>query len=141
MYTMIPFHHRNRNNLMTAFDTPFFREFFAEPGKMTMRVDVIRQEENYQLKADLPGANKDDIRLELKDGVLTISAEVNVSKKEEKEGYIYNERRYGRRERSFQLEDIDEENITADYTDGVLTVTLPRMKTEEKPDARLISIQ
>ena len=140
MYNMIPFHSR-RHPVMTAFDAPFFREFFAEPGRMPMRVDVIRQEDSYQLKADLPGANKDDIRIEVKDGILTIAAEVNASKKEEKDGYIYNERRFGSMERSFQLDSINEEGITAEYTDGVLTVTLPRIKDEDKPDTRMIAIQ
>lgn len=140
MYTMIPFNTR-RNTMMDAFDHPFFREFFAEPGKMSMRVDVIRQEDSYQLKADLPGAAKDDIRIEVKDDILTISAEVNTAKKEEKEGYICNERRYGRMERSFRLEDINEEGITAEYTDGVLTVTLPRLKDEDKPGTRMIAIE
>lgn len=138
---MIPMHNRPRHPMMTAFDTPFFREFFAEPGKMSMRVDVIRQEDAYQLKADLPGACREDLSLKVDDGVLTISAEVNAAKKEERDGYIISERRFGRRERSFRLEDIDEAGITADYADGVLTVTLPRVKAEDKPGVRMIEIK
>lgn len=139
MYTMIPFHTR-RNPMMYAFD-PFFREFFEEPDKAPMRVDVLKQEDSYQLKADLPGAAKEDIRIEVKDDILTISAEMNASKKEEKDGFICNERCFGSMKRSFRLEDINEEGITAEYTDGVLTVTLPRLKDEDKPGTRMIAIQ
>ena len=138
---MIPMHNRPRHPMMNAFDTPFFREFFAEPGKMSMRVDVIRQEDAYQLKADLPGVSRENLHLQVDGGVLTIAAEVNASKQEEQNGYVLSERRSGRVERSFRLEDIDEAAITADYVDGVLTVTLPRLKAEDKPGLRVIDIQ
>ena len=138
---MIPMHNRPRQSMMNAFDTPFFREFFAEPGKMSMRVDVIRQEDAYQLKADLPGVSRENLHLQVDGGVLTIAAEVNASKQEEQSGYVLSERRSGRMERSFRLEDIDEAAITADYVDGVLTVTLPRLKAEDKPGLRVIDIQ
>lgn len=138
---MIPMHNRPRQSMMSAFDTPFFREFFAEPGKMSMRVDVIRQEDAYQLKADLPGVSRENLHLQVDGGVLTIAAEVNASKQEEQNGYVISERRSGHMERSFRLEDIDEAAITADYVDGVLTVTLPRLKAEDKPGLRVIDIQ
>jgi HSP20 family protein len=138
---MIPMHNRPRHSMMTAFDTPFFREFFAEPGKLSMRVDVIRQEDAYQLKADLPGVSRENLQLKVEDGILTIAAEMNQEKKETQEGYVLSERRSGRMERSFRLEDIDENAITADYVDGVLTVTLPRIKAEDKPGLRMIDIR
>jgi HSP20 family protein len=105
-----------------------------------MRVDVIRQEEEYLLTADLPGAKKEDVKIQITDGVMTISAEINSEKKEEKEGYIYSERRSGRMERSFSLEGINEDGITAAYENGVLTIHLPRVKEEEKENTRMIDI-
>lgn len=138
---MIPMNNRPRHSMMSAFDTPFFREFFAEPDKLSMRVDVIRQEDAYQLKADLPGVSRENLHLQVDGGVLTIAAEVNAAKQEEQDGYVLSERRSGRMERSFRLEDIDEAAITADYVDGVLTVTLPRLKAEDKPGLRVIDIQ
>ena len=138
---MIPMHNRPRHPMMNAFDTPFFREFFAEPDKLSMRVDVIRQEDAYQLKADLPGVSRENLQLKVEDGILTIAAEMNQEKKETQEGYVLSERLSGHMERSFRLEDIDEAAITADYVDGVLTVTLPRLKAEDKPGLRVIDIQ
>ena len=103
-------------------------------------VDVREKEAAFLLEADLPGVKKEDISLDVNDGVLTISADINQEKKETKEGYVCNERRCGHVERSFNLEGIDVGAIKADYRHGVLMVRLPKEKTQEKKNGFKIAI-
>ena len=72
--------------------------------------------------------------------LLTISADVNNEKKEEKKNYVYSERRCGHVERSFNLDGIDENGIKADYDKGVLTINLPKLHEEPKPEGKKIAI-
>ena len=65
---------------------------------------------------------------------------MNSHKKENKKNYIYNERRVGRFQRRFNLEGIDQEHITADYENGTLTLTLPKVAPEKTPEPRKIAI-
>ena len=75
------------------------------------------------------------------DGVLTISANMNNERKSDKNGYVYSERRTGTFRRSFNLEGIREDAITARYEDGILTLYLPKVKLEEeRPQVRRIAI-
>ena len=139
MYTMVPF--RRRTNLLPSlFDEAFMREFFTDSSALSMNVDVREKDGAYLLEADLPGVAKENIDLKVNDGMLTISADVNAEKKEEKEGYVYNERRSGHVERSFDLEGIDVSGIKADYKNGVLMVNLPKLQEEKKPSAQKIAI-
>lgn len=136
MYTLVPF----RRTMSPMFNDHFMRDFFDAPAVPEMRVDVQEQDNAYLLEADLPGVKKDDIQLNVQDGVLTISADVNTHKEENKEGYVCSERRSGHVERSFSLEGIDLTGITADYQSGVLMVTLPKEHKEEKPNSLRIHI-
>ncbi|MGI6005556.1 MAG: Hsp20/alpha crystallin family protein [Christensenellales bacterium] len=123
-------------------DDPFFRSFLDTPagGVSAFRVDVKDMNDHYLLEADIPGVESDQLEITADDGVLTIAANMNMEKKESRENYVYNERRIGRFSRSFNLEGIDEENITADYKDGVLRLTLPKEKAEEPRPVRRIAI-
>ena len=94
------------------------------------RVDVHETDKEIHLYIDLPGVNKDDIKVEIKNNVLTISGERKQMPKGEKAEYSRVERNYGKFERSFGLPDIvNTDSIGANYKDGVLTVTL--QKTEK----------
>ena len=84
---------------------------------------------------------QDQINLTVDKDVLTIAADMNTEKKEEKESYLYSERRYGHMSRSFNLEGINQEGISASYKDGVLTVHLPKTTPEPEKAARRIEIQ
>lgn len=139
MYTMVPFR-RHTAMIPSLFNDAFMREFFTDSGSLSMNVDVREKEDAYLLEADLPGVNKENIDLKVDNGTLTISADVNAEKKEEKEGYVFNERRSGHVERSFDLEGIDVSGIKADYKNGVLMVRLPKLHEEEKPGAQKIAI-
>jgi len=90
MYKMIPYRRAHLSPMMPSlFNDPMMREFFNDSSNLpTMNVDVHEEENEYVLEADLPGIDKKDINLEVKDGVLTISADVNNEKKEEKKNSI-----------------------------------------------------
>jgi len=104
---------------------PIFRHAESEPK---MRLDVSEDDKAYAVKAEIPGVNKEDIKVSVDGNQVTISAEVK-KEKEEKEGQsvIRSERYYGAVSRSFSLgQDVDHETASAKYTDGVLTLTLPK---------------
>ena len=95
--------------------------------------------QRYIIEADLPGVRKEDIRLELSDGVLTLGVEHNEQIDEERDNYIRKERRYGSYCRSFRVDGVKEDNVTAKYENGVLTINLP--KTEDaKPKSHRFDI-
>lgn len=94
------------------------------------------------LEAELPGFNKEDIHIDLSDGMLTISAErrSESEKKDGKGNVIHSERVYGKFERSFDVSAVNEADISAEYTDGVLKLHLPK-KTEVVPETRRLEIK
>ncbi len=91
-----------------------------------IRVDVKEDKENYKLEAELPGVNKEDIKLELKDDIITLSVEKNEEIKEEKENYVRQERRYGNFSRRFYVDDVNIDKIKAKFKDGILYILLPK---------------
>ncbi len=94
-------------------------------------IDVKENEQAYTVHAELPGVKKEDLDISINDGVLTINAETRYEHEDKEKGrVIRQERRYGKFVRSMRLgADVDESNVEADYTDGILILTLP--KTEE----------
>jgi HSP20 family protein len=105
-------------------------------------VDITESDTGYAIKADLPGLTKEDIKVDVEDGVLSISGEKKREvEKREKDNYYHFERSYGRFCRSFTLPaHVDGKNIEARYTNGVLEVHLK--KTEEaKPKAIEVKVQ
>ena len=104
----------------------------------SMKTDVIDKGDSYQLKTELPGVKKDDIKVDFKDGVLTISAERKFEKKEnEKSGFIMHERSEGSCSRSFRFEDVDPENIDAAFANGELDI---RLKKQTKQQGKQICV-
>jgi len=97
------------------------------------KVDIYETKESYVLNAELPGLKKEEIQIDLNDNTLTLKGEKKFEEKVEKENYVRVERSYGSFARNFVLSDnVNPENITASYKDGVLEVTLPK-KEEAKP--------
>ena len=144
MYTLVPYR-RNLNRELTnpfAGDN-FFRSFFDMSdmvGSAGFRVDVREDDKSYHLEAELPGVPKEKLNVSIDDDTLTISADLNEEKKEERGSYLYSERRSGHVERSFNLEGIEADQITADYKNGVLMLTLPKVQPAPKKEARKIDI-
>ena len=144
MMNMIPYYTARTLRTRPAvlpFADDFFRSFFAETAAPTMRVDVEDKGDSYLLTADLPGLKREDVRISVEDGVLTIAAEYNTEQTEEDKNrrYLCRERRFRSLRRSFSTEGIDEMGISAQYIDGVLHLTLPKL-TEQKSGARQIEI-
>lgn len=140
---MIPYSTRNTrsgSSLMDLFDE-FERSVFGENGRRTpaFSTDIRDEGAHYLLQAELPGFSKEDIDLDVKDGILTISATHEQSEEQKKDNYICRERRYGSFQRSFNLEGIQEDQICASYQNGVLELTLPK-RQEVLPQSRKIAI-
>ena len=117
----------NRTRNKDFYDS-FFNDFFSDAyeGKM-MKVDIRDQEQVFILDAEIPGVRKEDIKREEK------SFTGN-------EKYLRKERKFGSFSRTFTIRDIDKENINARYTDGILTVTLPKLSGEEHVRTKIIKI-
>lgn len=105
-----------------------------------MKCDIYESDGNYNIEMDIPGYDKKDIKIECDEGLLTITAEKKNEKEEKDEDkkYIRRERSYGKVSRSFNLNDIDEDNIKAEFKDGILKITVP--KTEEVETKKVIEI-
>ncbi len=142
MFGMLPFE-RDNDNLFDTFDN-FTRDFFRNSNTSlpAFRTDIRDAGDKYVLEAELPGFNKEDISLDLKDGILTITAEHKEDKeeKDEKGCYIRRERRCGSFQRSFDVTGIDEGGITAAYKNGVLELSLPKA-APVVPETKKIAIQ
>ncbi|NND69238.1 MAG: Hsp20/alpha crystallin family protein [Halioglobus sp.] len=112
------------------------------PAFFAPRVDIAEADGHYEITAELPGVDKKDIHVHVKDGVLTLEAESTREDKEEKEGrVIRQERRYGKFMRSFNLgADVNESDIKANFKDGVLTLEAPKALVQE-PERRRIQVQ
>lgn len=90
-------------------------------------VDIGENEKEFIVRAELPEVKKEDIKVNVEDGTLTISGERRVEKEENSMKYHRLERAYGRFARSFSLPDeSDSEKITSEYKEGILTVHLPK---------------
>ena len=142
MFGMIPFEYRDRN-LFNVFDN-FERSFFGNSNVdlPAFRADIRDAGDKYVLDAELPGFHKEDINLDIKDGILTISAEHSETndQKDDKGNYIRRERRYASFRRSFDISGIDESAISASYQNGILELSLPKQQ-QVLPQSRRIAIE
>jgi len=129
---------KRNNGFFDLFDD--FFEFPLAGKKNNMRVDIKENEENYQIDVELAGFKKEDIKIQLEDGYLTISAVRAAEDKEEEKGRIIRqERYYGEVSRSFYVGNYSEEEVNAKYENGVLTVTLP--KSSQAENKKYITIE
>ncbi len=129
-----------RNNI---FDDLFNTPFFTRSEANMMKTDIKEHDGGYELTVDLPGVKKDDIKAELNDGYLTITAENNSSKdeKDEKGKYICRERYSGSYSRSFYVGDaVNEEDIKAKFENGTLTLDIPKKEALPEKQNKYIAI-
>ena len=105
----------------------------------TPTVDISETEAEYAIKAELPEVKKEDVKVTVEDGVLTIQGERKQEKEEKGKKYHRIERSYGRFARSFTLPDtVDEGKVRAEYADGVLNLHLPK---SEKAKPKQIDVK
>jgi HSP20 family protein len=99
----------------------------------TPAVDVAEHEDAYQVKVELPGVSKDDVKITMQDNILTIRGEKKQEKESKNSNYHRVERSYGSFQRSFTLPtSVKHDKIEASYNDGILTIALPKAE-EAKP--------
>lgn len=118
-----------------------FDDFISSKKEQLMKCDIYEKEGDYHIEMDIPGFSKEDISLEVNDGYLKIKAEKSNEIKEEDESknYLRRERSYGKVERSFYLADLEEDRISAEFTNGMLKIVVP--KKEEKNTKKIIDIK
>ncbi len=120
-----------RNFVDDMFDN-FFNDRFSRPTRPAfapMKTDVKETDTGYEIDMELPGFAKEDVKAQLKDGYLTVTAEhtENKEEKDENSRYLRRERYTGRYQRTFYVgEDVTEEDIKAGFQDGVLNITVPK---------------
>lgn len=146
--------------LPSIFGENLFDDFFTDPfgmmvmpqrhdplygkhSKNLMKTDVRETEDSYELDVDLPGFKKDEVNVELKNGYLTIQAAKGLDKEEQdKKGkYIRQERYAGACSRSFYVGDIQPDQVSAKYEDGILKISLPKQEKRELPKQSTIAIE
>lgn len=96
-------------------------------------VDVTERDDAYVMKAEIPGVSKDDVKITLKENLLTIFGEKKREKEEKEKNYYRSERSYGSFQRTFTLpSSVRSEKVEASFRDGVLTIEIPKAE-EAKP--------
>ena len=133
------------------FGFPGFPEFrdmdkklYGRHASRVMKTDVKEHEDHYELDIDLPGFQKEELDLNLENGYLTVSAAKGLDKdqKDQKGKVIRQERYAGSMQRSFFVgEDLTEEDISAKFENGVLSLTIPKKEAPKAPERRKIAIE
>ncbi|MEG1288255.1 MAG: Hsp20/alpha crystallin family protein [Bacilli bacterium] len=118
----------------------FFDDLLSEMGtESKMKCDVYEKDNKVFIEMDIPGYEKADIKVECNNGNLVIKAE-RESKEEDNKKYLHRERKvYGKIERTFHLDDIDEDSIEAEFKDGILKINVS--KVDENETKKIINIK
>lgn len=132
------------SRIFDELDRDFFSKAIGQLQKSfdEIPLDIKESPNGFDLQVDLPGIKKEDIHIDLKDRVLTISAEKKGMEKETGDTFRRIERYRGHVTRSISLpDDLDADHITAGYADGVLHLKLPKVPEAERPSAKVITIK
>ena len=134
-----------RRNHFDLFDEMFRDPFFEGTESKVMKTDIKEKKDKYLIDIDLQGYEKEDIKMEISDGYLTVHASVNkeVDDEKEKGKYVRKERYVGECSRSFYVgENVSEEEIKAKFKNGTLTIEVPKKdEKKELPDKKYIPIE
>lgn len=122
------------DDLWRGFEMPMSARFDRALGSVAPRIEMAETDAAITLRAELPGLEEKDVELTLADNVLTVSGEKKTEREEKETGVAYSECAYGAFQRRIPLPaDVVEEQVTATFRNGVLTVTLPKSpKSQEK---------
>jgi HSP20 family protein len=124
---------REMNRMFDSFFNHGLQDEDSAQTAWTPAVDIAEHDDEYLVKVELPGVNKDDVKITLESNILTIRGEKKQEKETKKENYHRVERNYGSFQRSFTLPTaVKSDKIDASYKDGVLMVSLPKAE-ESKP--------
>jgi HSP20 family protein len=132
-----------RAELDRLFENFIGRSVFGAPtqwqaAQLTPSIDVRENEKEIVVDAELPGMNENDLQVIVRDGVLSLKGEKKSDRDEKKDTYHLVERSYGSFERSFRLpESVNEEQIKADFSNGVLHVVVPKRPEAAKAEKKI----
>ena len=126
-----------RNRINRMFNEPYWLTSRMDDdtgmGMWNPAVDLYEKGDHFVIKAELPGVDKKDISIDLKDRVLTLSGERSYENEVKEENYYRKERSYGKFQRAFTLpSDVDSDKIKAEFKDGLLQIEVPKPE-EHKP--------
>jgi len=130
----------------------FFDGFFAEPSRKApekrrfdlMRTDIREVENAFELDIDMPGCSKEDVKAQILDGYLVVSASTSSErkKKDEQGKFLRRERYSGSMSRRYYVGDgIRQEDIKARFEDGILKLTIPKEEPKKEPEPKYIAIE
>ena len=137
---MIP----RRNNDFDLFGDLFRDPFFNEHETRVMKADIREKKDKYLIDIDLPGYNKDNIKISVEDGYLTVQASIDSNHEEKEDGkFVRRERYMGSCSRSFYVgEDVKSEDIKASFKNGILNLEVPKIEeTKKLPEKKYIEIE
>lgn len=126
------------------FRDPFRDPFFSNTEGKIMKTDIKEKGDKYEIDMDLPGYEKDNIKIEIEDGYLVVSANVDTNKEEKEKGkFVCKERYMGSCSRSFYIgEDIKDEDIKASFKNGTLRIEVPKKEEKQEiPEKKYIQIE
>ena len=130
---------KNEMTNRLGFFDPFFEDFFVKEYKRTnnelMKTNIKDEGDHYSFEVELPQVKKENVKVSVEDGYMTIYAEYNNSENEKNSNgkYIRRERYYGECSRSFYIgDDIKTEDVKASFKNGILTLNIPKKTLEDK---------
>lgn len=144
---VVPYGRRNEPFMSLFFD-PTFDGLMTGMDKLGgkfegivsgIKSDIKETETSYIVEAELPGYSKEDIKVELSDGILTISAETNKESEETKDNFVRKERYMGKVSRCYSFDDVDEDSVKAKYNNGILSIEL--VKVDKSAPKKNINIE
>lgn len=151
MFELVPFNRRknqmqNRDRDVFDLDRVFenffndsvFPSYFSHSGMM--KVDIRDDGDKFVLETELPGVSKENINIDIEDGRLSISVSQQEQSEDKRENYIRRERRCSSMQRSFALDNVAADKITAKLENGLLTLNLPKLEPN-KPIGRKVDIE
>ena len=119
------------------------RKLYGKHADRLMKTDVHEHDDHYEVDIDLPGFKKEELKLELNDGYLTVSAAKGLDQDESKKGKLIRQERYaGAMQRSFYVgEHLTEEDIKASFKNGVLSLDVAKKDQPKLPEKKTITIE
>jgi HSP20 family protein len=124
----------------SLFDDDFFTVSTSRPNSLPA-VNIREDDKNYILELAVPGMDKKDLKIDISEDVLTISSETKNESEDKQDGYTRKEFSYSSFVRSFYIPDnVNKESIQANYKEGILTVSFPKMQEEQKKLSREVKI-
>ena len=132
-----------RRDSFDLWEELFKDPFFSPRESKVMRTDIKENKHDYSIIMDLPGYEKEDIKVDIDNGYLNVSASMNKSNDEEEKGkFVRRERYFGECSRSFYVGDeVSDKDIKASFKNGILTLTVPKVEeTKEIPEKKYIDI-